>query len=228
MNQISAGGPSGAGHPSQAIRVFILDDHELARRGLRDLLEVEGFEVVGESATAREATRLIPLVRPDVALLNARVIDGTGIEVCREVRSTDPSIRCLLLTSYDDDHALRGAVLAGAQGYVLKQIRATDLLSGLRRAARGESLVDVAVEARVVAGLAALGGDPRIGLLGPLEKRVLTLIAKGLDNFEIAHELAIADSSLRTHLSSVLAKLGFEPRVLPVRGSVARTALSDG
>jgi DNA-binding NarL/FixJ family response regulator len=135
------------------LRVFILDDHELVRRGLQELLENEGFLVVGMSGSAEEAARRIPALRPDISVLDARLPDGTGIEVCRNVRSVDPSLNCVILTSYDDEQALRGAIIAGAAGYILKEIGGSDLLGALRRAAHGESLFDEAVKARVVQGL---------------------------------------------------------------------------
>lgn len=149
------------------LRVFILDDHELVRRGLRELLEDEGFEVVGETGSATEATRMIPALHPDVSVLDGRLPDGTGIEVCRDVRSVDDSLRCLILTSYDDEQALRGAVLAGAAGYVLKEIGGTDLLSALHRAAKGESLFDPELEARVIGGMSgSRAADPRMAEIG--------------------------------------------------------------
>jgi len=134
------------------VRVFILDDHELVRQGLKDLLEGEGFLVVGESGSAAEATRRIPALHPDIAILDGRLPDGTGIEVCRDVRSLDPRLRCLILTSYDDEQALRGAVLAGASGYILKQIRSDDLLAGIRRAAAGESCLILGWSSRSLPG----------------------------------------------------------------------------
>ena len=133
------------------IKVFLLDDHEVVRRGLRELLEVEGdIEIVGESGSAAEATRRIPALRPDVAVLDGRLPDGNGIDVCRDVRSIDPSVHALILTSYDDDEALFAAIMAGASGYVLKQIRGTDLVDAIRRVAAGQSLLDPAVTARVL------------------------------------------------------------------------------
>jgi len=195
------------------LRVFILDDHELVRRGLRELLEDEGFEVVGETGSAVEATRLIPALHPDVSVLDGRLPDGTGIEVCRDVRSVDASLRCLILTSYDDEQALRGAVLAGAAGYVLKQIGGTDLLSALRRAAKGESLFDPELEARVIGGMSGpQAADPRMAVLSPQEQRVLTLIGQGMTNRQIAQELFLAEKTIKNYVSSLLAKLGFKSR----------------
>lgn len=195
------------------VRVFILDDHELVRRGLQELLESEGFEIVGETGSAEEATRRIPALRPDVSVIDARLPDGSGIEVCRNVRSVDPSLHCLILTSYDDDEALRGAVLAGASGYVLKEIGAMELVTQLRRAANGESLFDPGVEARIIGGLThpeAL--DSRIAALSPQERRVLTLIGQGLTNRQIGEEMFLAEKTVKNYVSSLLSKLGFERR----------------
>src|SRR5499426_1711138 len=142
------------------IRVFLLDDHEVVRAGLRELLQHEGdIEVIGESGSALEAARRIPALRPDVAVLDARLPDGNGIDVCREVRSIDPTIQGLILTSYEDDEALFAAIMAGAAGYVLKQIRGTDLVDGIRRVAAGQSLLDPAVTARVLERLRRGGAD---------------------------------------------------------------------
>ncbi|MFD1211256.1 response regulator [Arthrobacter sp. GCM10027362] len=194
-------------------RVFILDDHELVRRGLRELLEDEGFEVVGETDSAAEATRLIPALHPDVAVLDGRLPDGTGIEVCRDVRSVDPSLHCLILTSYDDEQALRGAVLAGATGYVLKQVGGTDLLAALRRTARGESLFDPELKSRIIGGMAGSQvADSRVAALSPQEQRVLTLIGQGMTNRQIGQELHLAEKTVKNYVSSLLAKLGFKSR----------------
>ena len=193
------------------IRVFILDDHELVRRGLRELLEGEGFDVVADSGLAAEATPLILQLRPDVAILDARLPDGTGIEVCRDVRSADPSVHCLILTSYDDEQALRGAVLAGAAGYVLKEIRSTDLLGKIRRAAAGDSLFDPAVKAGIIAGLAD-PQDARLASLTAQERKVLDLIGAGLTNREIGQTMFLAEKTVKNYVSSMLAKLDFQRR----------------
>ncbi|MCA4134930.1 response regulator transcription factor [Arthrobacter sp. M4] len=199
--------------PARSIRVFILDDHELVRRGLQELLEPEGFEVVGSTGSAEEAARRIPALRPDVSILDARLPDGTGIEVCRDVRSVDPSLNCLILTSYDDEQALRGAVLAGAAGYVLKELGGTDLLGAIRAAARGESLFDDKVKARIVHGLVEPQEvDPRISSLTPQERRVLELVGEGLTNRQIGERMALAEKTVKNYVSSLLAKLGFERR----------------
>lgn len=205
-------GPEGAAGERGPIRVFILDDHELVRQGLRDLLEDEGFEVVGETGSAAEATRRIPALHPDISVLDGRLPDGTGIEVCRDVRSIDPDLRCLILTSYDDEQALRGAVLAGASGYVLKQIRSNDLVDGIRRAAAGETLFEPGVEERVIEGLSEVTTDPRLESLSAQEKKVLALISQGLTNRQIGEELFLAEKTVKNYVSSILAKLGFERR----------------
>lgn len=198
---------------SATIRVFVLDDHELVRRGLKDLLESEGFVVVGMSGSAAEATRRIPALRPDVAILDARLPDGTGIEVCRDVHSVDQTINCLILTSYDDEQALRGAVLAGASGYVLKEIGGSDLIGALRRAARGESLFDADLKARIIQGLAEPERvDPRLATLTPQERRVLELVGEGLTNRQIGERMLLAEKTVKNYVSSLLAKLGFERR----------------
>lgn len=197
---------------SGQIRVFILDDHELVRQGLQDLLEGEGFQVVGATGSAAEATRRIPALRPDISVLDGRLPDGTGIEVCRDVRSIDPGLRCVILTSYDDEQALRGAVLAGAAGYVLKQIRSSDLVNGLRRAAAGEALFAPGVEQRVMAGLSDVPADPRLESLSTQERKVLDLIGQGLTNRQIGDQLFLAEKTIKNYVSSILAKLGFERR----------------
>ncbi|MDR6636880.1 response regulator transcription factor [Paenarthrobacter nitroguajacolicus] len=211
MNRFEEPGPTDVS--AKPIRVFILDDHELVRRGLQELLETEGFEVVGMSGSAEEATRRIPALRPDVAVLDARLPDGTGIEVCRDVRSVDPALNCLILTSYDDEQALRGAVLAGAAGYILKEIGGTDLLGALRRAAKGESLFNEDVKARIVRGLTEPKKlDPRVASLTPQERRVLEFVGRGLTNRQIGEEMLLAEKTVKNYVSSLLAKLGFERR----------------
>lgn len=196
-----------------AIRVFVLDDHELVRLGLQDLLEGHGFTVVGSSGSAAEAARLIPALRPDVSVLDARLPDGTGIEVCRDVRSVDPSLKCLILTSYDDEQALRGAVLAGASGYVLKEIGGTDLVTAIKLAAHGESLFDRGLRQKIIEGLSEPAQlDPRTATLTAQERRVLALIGQGMTNRQIGQELFLAEKTVKNYVSSVLAKLGVERR----------------
>ncbi|WP_309106808.1 response regulator transcription factor [Arthrobacter sp.] len=217
--------------PAQApdlIRVFILDDHELVRRGLQELLEDEGFLVAGSSGSAVEATRRIPALRPDVCVLDARLPDGTGIEVCRDVRSVDPTINCLILTSYDDEQALRGAILAGARGYVLKEIGGTDLIGALRRAAAGESLFEQGVVASTVQKLvSASPPDPNVSALTPQEQRVLELVGGGLTNRQIATEMFLAEKTVKNYVSSLLAKLGFERRTQAAVYIANKTAMAS-
>lgn len=196
------------------IRVFLLDDHEIVRRGVADLLVAEGdIEVVGESGSAAEAIRRIPALRPDVAVLDARLPDGSGIDVCREVRSVDPSIRGLILTSYEDDEALFAAIMAGAAGYVLKQIRGNDLVDTVRRIAAGQSLLDPAVTARVLERIRHPADQPvELRSLTEQERRILEHIAEGLTNREIAARMYLAEKTVKNYVSSLLAKLGLERR----------------
>ncbi|MDD0857703.1 response regulator transcription factor [Arthrobacter alpinus] len=199
--------------PEPAIRVFILDDHELVRLGLKELLEGQGLAVVGTSGSAAEAVRLIPALHPDVSILDGRLPDGTGIEVCRDVRAVDPSLKCLILTSYDDEQALRGAVLAGAAAYVLKQVGGTDLLNTIKRTAAGESLFDAALKQRIIDGLSEPAPlDPRVAILTAQERKVLALIGQGMTNRQIGQELFLAEKTVKNYVSSLLAKLGFERR----------------
>jgi DNA-binding NarL/FixJ family response regulator len=197
-----------------SIRVYLLDDHEVVRRGLVDLLDGEDdIEVVGEAGTAREATARIPALRPDVAVLDARLPDGNGIDVCRDVRSVDPSIRALILTSYDDDEALFAAILAGASGYVLKQIAGTDLVDGIRRVAAGQSLIDPSLTARVLERVRQGPGTPEeLAGLTEQERKILGLIAEGLTNRQIGERLFLAEKTVKNYVSNILAKLGLERR----------------
>jgi DNA-binding NarL/FixJ family response regulator len=196
------------------IKVYLLDDHEVVRRGLTDLLESEGdIEVIGESGSAAEATRRIPALRPDVAVLDARLPDGSGIDVCREIRSREPGTAALILTSYDDDEALFAAIMAGAAGYVLKQIRGTDLLDAVRRVAAGQSLLDPAVTAQVLDRLRR--GPEEDAALAPLtdqERRILGHIGEGLTNRQIAEQMVLAEKTIKNYVSNLLAKLGMERR----------------
>ncbi len=196
------------------IRVFLLDDHEVVRRGLHELLEAESdIEVVGESASAQEAARRIPALRPDVAILDARLPDGNGIDVCRDIRSVDPSIKGLILTSYEDDEALFAAIMAGAAGYVLKQIRGTDLVDAVRRVASGQSLLDPAITQRVLERIRHGVEEPReLKSLTEQERRILAYVAEGLTNREIAGKMFLAEKTVKNYVSSLLAKLGLERR----------------
>ena len=199
---------------NRKVRVYLLDDHEIVRRGLRELLENDGrIEVVGESGLAEEATRRIPALRPDVAVLDGRLPDGSGIDVCRDVRSVDPSIACLILTSYDDDEALFHAIMAGAAGYVLKQIRGNELVDAILRVAQGQSLLDPQVTARVLERLrGSHEEDSALSGLTEQERRVLMHIADGLTNRQIGKEMFLAEKTVKNYVSSILAKLGMERR----------------
>ena len=199
---------------SPVVRVFLLDDHELVRRGLRDLLEQEAdLEVVGEAGTARDAIARIPALRPDVAILDARLPDGSGIDVCRDIRSAEPHTRALILTSYDDDEALFAAIMAGAAGYLLKQIRGTDLVDAVRRVAAGQSLLDPAVTQRVIDRVRAGPDEPsELAALTGQERRILELVAEGLTNRQIAERMFLAEKTVKNYVSSMLAKLGLESR----------------
>ena len=217
MTEPAPTGPAGGGPvpgPARRLRVYLLDDHEVVRRGLRDLLEADGdIEVVGESGLAQEATRRIPALRPDVAVLDGRLPDGSGVDVCRDVRAQHPEIAVLILTSYDDDEALFAAIMAGAAGYVLKQIRGTDLVDAVRRVAAGQSLLDPAVTARVLERLRA--GPQQDEALAPLtdqERRILELIGEGLTNRQIAERMFLAEKTVKNYVSSLLSKLGLERR----------------
>jgi two-component system response regulator DevR len=196
------------------IRVFLLDDHELVRRGIRDLLEQEpDMQVVGEADTAQDAKARIPALRPDVAILDARLPDGNGIDVCRDIRSVDPSIRALILTSYDDDEALFAAIMAGAAGYLLKQVRGTDLVNAVRLVAGGQSLLDPAVTQRVIERIRQGPQEPdELKSLTDQERRILELVAEGLTNRQIAERMYLAEKTVKNYVSSILAKLGFERR----------------
>ena len=198
----------------EKIRVFLLDDHEIVRNGLRELLERDGdIDVVGESGLAEEASRRIPALRPHVAVLDARLPDGSGIDVCREVRSQDPTISALILTSYDDDEALFSAIMAGAAGYVLKQIRGTDLVDAVRRVAGGQSLLDPAVTQQVLDRLReGPKQDAALAALTEQERKILALIGEGLTNRQIGERMFLAEKTVKNYVSSLLAKLGLERR----------------
>jgi DNA-binding NarL/FixJ family response regulator len=194
--------------------VFLLDDHELVRRGLRELLESEDdLKVVGEASTAEEALRRVPSTKPDVAVLDVRLPDGDGVEVCREIRSKFPDIQCLMLTSFADDEALFSAIMAGASGYVLKQIRGAELVEAIRRVAAGESLLDPAVTRRVLERLRAEPEeDEGLARLSEQERKVLDLIAEGYTNRQIGERLFLAEKTVKNYVSNLLSKLGMERR----------------
>jgi two-component system response regulator DevR len=196
------------------IRVFLLDDHELVREGIRQLLETdEEITVVGEATTVAEARLRIPLAAPDVALLDVRLEDGSGIEVCREMRSALPDLVCLMLTSYADDEALYASVMAGASGYVLKRIRSGELIEDVKKVASGASLMDPRSVARVVERIRnPPEPDPRTAALSPQERRILDLIADGLTNRQIGQEMILAEKTVKNYVTNLLAKLKMTSR----------------
>ncbi|MGH3738712.1 MAG: response regulator [Micromonosporaceae bacterium] len=196
------------------IGVYLLDDHEVVRRGLAELLRQAGdIELVGESGSAAEAARRIPALRPDVAVLDARLPDGSGVDVCRDIRSVDPTIRALILTSYEDDEALFASIMAGAAGYLLKQVRGTDLVEAVRTVAQGRSLLDPAVTQRVLERIRRGPDQPKeLASLTEQERKILGLIAEGLTNRQIAEKMFLAEKTVKNYVSSLLSKLGLERR----------------
>jgi two-component system, NarL family, response regulator DevR len=196
------------------IRIFLLDDHELVRRGLVDLLgSVAGFEVVGEAATAAEARARILAVKPDVAVLDGRLPDGSGIDVCRDIRSELPDTYCLILTSYDDQDAVLAAVLAGASGYVLKEVRGSGLIDAIRQVALGRSLIDPGTIERVMNQVRqGPAVDGKVAGLTDREREILDLIAEGLTNRQIGERLYLAEKTVKNYVSSLLSKLGMQRR----------------
>jgi two-component system, NarL family, response regulator DevR len=199
---------------AMSLGVFLLDDHEVVRRGLRALLEASNdITVVGEAGTVSEALARIPPTKPDVAILDVRLPDGSGVEVCREIRSSHPEIACVMLTSYADDEALIASIMAGAAGYVLKQVGSLDLLDTIRRAGDGQSLLDPALTERVLERLRdGPHVDPRIASLTPQERRILDLIAEGCTNRQIAETMFLAEKTVKNYVSNLLSKLGMERR----------------
>jgi DNA-binding NarL/FixJ family response regulator len=199
---------------SDVIRVFLLDDHEIVRRGVRELLEsADGIEVVGEASTADEALRRVPAVRPDVAVLDVRLGDGNGIEVCRDLRAEDAELRCLMLTSFDDDEALFDAIVAGASGYILKEVRGADIINAVRRVAAGESLLDPRATAMVIDRLRnPKPADDRLAGLSEQERRILALLADGMTNRQIAEHMYLAEKTIKNYVSNLLLKLGMSRR----------------
>ena len=198
------------------IRVFLLDDHEVVRSGLRGMIELEDdLMVAGEASTAEEALLRIPPTKPDVAVLDVRLPDGDGVEVCREIRAQFPDIQCLMLTSFADDEALFAAIMAGASGYVLKQIRGNDLVDAIRRVAAGESLLDPLVTRRVLERLRAKPEDEEdegLRQLSEQERKILDLIAEGYTNRQIAETIHLAEKTVKNYVSNLLAKLGMSRR----------------
>ncbi len=196
------------------ITVFLLDDHEIVRRGLTELLETTGdIHVVGEAGLAAEAVRRVPALRPDVAIFDARLPDGSGIEACRQIRSVDPRIKGLILTSFDEEHALTTAVLAGASGFLLKDIKGNGLVDAIRRVAQGENLLDTAQTHRLLERWRKhRDADPRLQRLTAQERRILDHIAAGETNRQIGVSLSLAEKTVKNYVTSVLGKLGMERR----------------
>lgn len=211
MTEPDLTGPAGT---VRRTRVFLLDDHEIVRRGIADLLSAEpDIEVVGEAGSAAEALARIPGARVDVAVLDARLPDGSGIDVCRDLRSARPDIGCLILTSYDDDEALFAAVMAGAAGYLLKEIRGSSLVDAIRQVAAGRSLMDPKVTGRLLARLR--DGEPqdkRIQALTERDREILALITEGMTNRQIGEHLHLAEKTIKNYVSSLLAKLNMQRR----------------
>ena len=206
------------------IRVFLLDDHEVVREGLRSLIDSAGdMAVVGEASTTQEALDRMPLARPDVAVLDVRLPDGSGVEVCRQVRSDHPEIRCLMLTSFSDDEALFDAIMAGAAGYVLKEVRGLDLVGSIRRVAAGQSLLDPILTARVMDRLRRPVAEPSDRGLTPQEERILELIAEGRTNRQIAETMILSEKTVKNYVSNLLAKLGMSRRTEAAVYAVKRT-----
>jgi two-component system, NarL family, response regulator DevR len=202
--------------PVPRVRVFLLDDHEVVRQGIAALLEVQDdIEVVGEASTMAEALTRIPAIRPDVAVLDVRLPDGDGVQVCREIKDLAPGTACLMLTSYADDEALFDAIMAGAAGYVLKEVRGGDLVHAIRAVAAGQSLLDATATARLLARLRSSAVEPEPDPLADLteqEHRVLDLIGRGMTNREIGAELYLAEKTVKNYVTSILAKLGMQRR----------------
>jgi two-component system response regulator DevR len=196
------------------IRIFILDDHELVRTGLKTLLDAEDdMDVVGQAATAQQGLEGIGALQPDVAILDVRLPDGSGIEVCREIRSLYPDVSCLMLTSYADDDALFSAIMAGAAGYVLKEIGGSDLIGDIRRVSQGRSLIDANLSKEIFDRLRkSQKTEARLSSLSPQERKVLDLIAQGRSNRQIAEEIFLAEKTVKNYVSSLLAKLGMQRR----------------
>ena len=218
------GYPSGKGEAM--VRVFLVDDHEVVRRGIADLLESDDLQIVGEAGSVAEALVRVPATRPDVAVLDVRLPDGNGVELCRELRSQFPELRCLMLTSFDDDEALFGAIMAGAAGFVLKQVRGTALVSAVRTVAAGGSLLDARSTAAVMRRIQTEQerAEP-LRALSDQERAVLELIAEGLTNRQIGERLFLAEKTVKNYVSHLLAKLGLEHRT---QAAILATKLQTG
>ena len=210
-----------------AVRVYLVDDHEVVRRGLRDLLGSENdIEVVGDSPTAGMGLAGIASTAPDVAVLDVRLPDGNGVEMCREIRARNPDVACLMLTSFGDDEALFDAIMAGASGYVLKDVRGQDLVDAVRRVAAGDSLLDPALTGKVLERLRRGNEeDPRLASLSEQERRILALIAQGLTNRQIADRMHLAEKTVKNYVSNLLSKLGMQRRT---EAAVFYTQLDHG
>jgi two-component system response regulator DevR len=214
MNSLSMSATSPPAPATSTIRVFLMDDHELVRRGLVDLLRSEpDITVVGEAGTAADARARIPGARPDVALLDGRLPDGSGIDVCRDVRSSHPEIRCLILTSFDDDEALFSAIMAGASGYLLKEVGGSNLVAGIRQVAAGHSLIDPAVTQKLLDRLRnPVKETSKLDQLTPREREILDLITDGCTNRQIGETLFLAEKTVKNYVSILLTKLGMQRR----------------
>jgi len=222
---VSEIGIEGTGGGLGKIRVFLLDDHEVVRSGVRNILSAEAdIEVIGEAGTMASALAQVPELRPNVAVLDVRLPDGDGVSVCREIRSTLPGTACLMLTSYGDDQALLGAIMAGAAGYVLKQTCGSDLVSAVRTVAAGRSTLDPAAAQLVMERLLERmdGVDP-LTALSDEEGRVLGLVAEGLTNRQIAGRMSIPEETAKDFVSSVLTKLGMQQRAQATTYGARRT-----
>ncbi|HOZ59225.1 MAG TPA: response regulator transcription factor [Nakamurella multipartita] len=208
------------------LTVFLVDDHEVVRRGVGDMLdEEEDLTVVGQAGSVAEALARIPALRPDIAVLDMRLPDGNGIELCRELRSRMPTLNCLILTSYTDEQAMLDAILAGAGGYVIKDIKGMELVSAVRTVGSGRSLLDTRAAAALMSKIRAEAQDP-----GPLaglteqERVVLDLIGQGMTNRQIGERMFLAEKTVKNYVSSVLAKLGMQRRT---QVAVLATELRD-
>jgi two-component system response regulator DevR len=196
------------------LRVFLVDDHEMVRRGIAGLLATDpSIEIVGEAATAAQARARILVTKPDVAILDVRLPDGSGVDVCRDVRAAEPGIRCLMLTSYDDDAAIYAAVIAGAAGYLMKDVLGSNLVQAVRDVGAGRSLLDPTLTKRVLARMTGVEkGDARLDSLSPRERQILALIGEGLTNRQIGERLSLAEKTVKNYVSTMLSKLGLHRR----------------